>query len=512
MGNKNTNTVVLGKELSLEEFMSVVRGHAAVEFSEEYAMRVNQSRGMVEKCVEEERVVYGTTTGFGALVTQTINKEQAEQLQRNIVITHAASVGEPFKEEVVRAIMLMMLQSLGWGVSGVRLKLLEIYRQFLNKNLIPYTPQEGSVGYLCAEGHIACTAIGEGRAYYKGELYDSKTALKKAGMEPIELSYKEGIALLNGTTSPTAMAAIAVYDLLRAVKTADVIASLSLESLKGLIKAYDPRIMSCRPQKELQATAENVRRLLESSEVIEKYKDSHVQDPLSLRCVPQLHGAVKRVFQDAKEVIETEINSCGDNPILWNIEGDCIPLSNGNPDASYVGLQMDASCIAATTLAKMSERRNVRFLDTNLSGHPWFLIKNPGLNSGLMVPQYAQAGLLNDMRNLSTPSTIDNVTTSANQEDYVSMGYNACRQALQIVDKLEYILAIELLSSYQAQQFVEPELKKGKGTAAVLARLAEMVPVMEADIYLYPHIESLKEWLHSGEILKIAEDCVGPLN
>lgn len=503
--------VVLGDQLSLEDFMAVVRGHAQVEFSEAYCERVNRSRAMVEQCVEEARVVYGTTTGFGALVTQSISKEQAEKLQRNIVLTHSTSVGEPFPEEEVRSIILMVLQSLGMGVSGVRLQLLEVYREFLNKNLIPYTPKEGSVGYLCAEGHIAATAIGEGRAYFNGSLKDSLTALKEAGLEPVVLSYKEGLALINGTTSPTALAAIAIWDMQRAVRAADVIAAMSLEGLKGLVKAYDERIMACRPQRELIATGENLRRLLEGSQVMEKYADSHVQDALSLRCVPQLHGAAKRVLDNAREVIEVEINSCGDNPIVCGSGDDFDALSTGNPDASFVGMQMDAACIAVTGVAKMSERRNVRFLDTNLSGHPWFLVKRPGLNSGLMIPQYTQAGLLNDMRRLATPSTIDNVTTSANQEDYVSMGYNACKKSLEAVDKLEYIMAIELMSAYQAQQFIDGELARGKGTSAVLRRLENIVPVMEEDMYLYPYLEKLKDWIHSGELLEAAEESVGKM-
>lgn len=504
-------TVTLGHKLTLDEFMDIVRYHAKVEFSEEYKAKINKSRKMVEQCVDEARPVYGTTTGFGKLVTQSIPKEQAELLQRNIIVTHSTSVGEPFGEEEVRAMMLMVLQSMGVGVTGTRLELAEMYREALNKNLIPYVPKEGSVGYLCAEGHIATIMIGEGRAYYEGELYDAKTALAKAGMTPIVLSYKEGLILTNGTTSPTAMAAIAVYDLIRAAKTADIIGAMSLEGLNGLIKAYDQRIMDCRPQTELINTAANVRTILEGSDLIEAAKGTHVQDPLSVRCIPQMHGAAKRVFYNAKEVIEVEINSCADNPILCGEADEFDAFSNGNPDSSYVGLQMDAACIAATSVAKMSERRNVRFLDTNLSGYPWFLVKEPGLNSGLMIPQYTQAGLLNDMRILSTPACIDNVTTSANQEDYVAMGYNACKKALSIVNKLEYVMAIELMSVYQSQQFVDEKMERGQGSKAVFELLKDKVPVMDVDMYLYPCIETLQDLIHSGEILEAVEKVVGPL-
>ncbi|MEG1780282.1 MAG: aromatic amino acid ammonia-lyase [Clostridium sp.] len=510
-------TIVLGKQISIEEFMDIVRFRAEVEFSEDYRERVQKSAKIVEQCVKDERAVYGTTTGFGALVTQAIGREQAETLQKNIILTHAVSVGEPFGEEEVRAIILMVLQSLGRGVSGVRLELLECYRQFLNRGVVPYVPKEGSVGYLCAEAHVASVLLGEGRAYYGGELLDSREALKRAGMEPFVLSYKEGLALINGASSPTALAAIAIYDLNRVAKTADIAAAMSLEALNGLIRAYDEHVTACRPEKELIATAKNQHRILSGSEIIEAAKGTHLQDALSLRCVPQLHGAAKRLLHDAYDVVSCEINSCADNPVVYGT-GDAPDIySNGNPDASYVGMEMDAACIAAVNLAKMSERRNARFLDQNLSGYPWFLVKNPGLNSGLMIPQYTQAGLLNELRMLATPSTADSVSTSAGQEDYVSMGYNACKKSIEVVRKLEYILAVEMMSAYQAQQFVgktstaDSELKRGIGTAAVYEKLQKLIPVMEEDFYLYPYLEVLKDFIHSGECLTAVETVVGEL-
>lgn len=503
--------VILGKEITIEEFMAVARFHSQVEFSQEYEECVKKSREIIEVCVEQEKPVYGTTTGFGALVSKFISKEEAELLQKNIILTHAVSVGEPMEEEEVRAVLLMVLQSLGRGVSGVRLEVLEYYRDFLNRNLTPYVPREGSVGYLCVEGHIAAVLLGEGKAWYEGELLLAKEALRAAGMQPLTLSYKEGLALINGTTSPTALAALAVYDLNRLARTADIAAAMSLEGLRGLLRAYDPHVVSCRPQKELAATAENQRRILSGSEVLQQAEQSHIQDALSLRCVPQLHGAAKRILQDAWDVVTCEINSCGDNPVVYGTKSQPEIYSNGNPDASYVGMQMDAACIAAANLAKMSERRNARFLDEHLSGLPWFLAKESGLNSGLMIPQYAQAGLLNTMRMLAMPATVDSVSTSAGQEDYVSMGCNACQKARMSVEKLEYILAIEVFSAYQAQQFIDRERKRGQGTAAVYEKMRNLIPVMEKDMYLYPHLEKLKDWIHQGELLKTVEEAVGKL-
>lgn len=503
--------VELGGALSLEDFMAVVREHAKVTFSEEYVNRVSACRQLVEKWVAEKRVMYGTTTGFGSLVSQVIPPEDAETLQRNIIITHSTAVGEPLDEESVRGIMLMALQSLGQGVSGVRIGLLEQYREMLNRNVIPRVPRHGSVGYLSTEAHIAMVAIGGGQAWYQGQLLDGGQALARAGLAPWVLSYKEGLSLTNGTLSPTALSAIAIYDLINCAKAADVVAAVSLEALHGLPKAYEKRIMGVRPQSAQAATAENMLRLLADSQVVEQYKDSHVQDALSLRCIPQAHGAVKLALTNALAAVEDELNGCCDNPIFFPEGDDGVVLSNGNPDAGFQGIQMDACCIAAAYLAKMSERRNTRFLDANLSGMPSYLVKKPGLNSGLMIPQYSQAGILNEMRMLATPATVDNVTTSGNQEDYVSMGYNACRKAQDTARLLEYVLAIELMSGFQAQQFTQRELSRGKGTARVLELVGAKVPVMEEDMYLYPHLETLRDLIHSGELVAAAEQAVGEL-
>lgn len=504
--------VILGEPICLEEFIAVARFGAKVEFSENYCKRVRENRELVEKWVDEEKVMYGVTTGFGALCTKAISKEETARLQENIVLSHSVSVGEPVQEEVVRGIMLMVLQNLGQGFSGTRLELLEFYRQLLNRGVTPRVPGDGSVGYLALEAHIALTAIGKGQAYYKGELSESREALKQAGMEPVKLSSKEGLSLISGTTSPTAFAALALYDLLQAEKAADVIGALTLETLKGILKAFDERVMSVRPHREQQKTAENVRRILKDSEIMEKYKNARVQDALSLRCIPQLHGAARKTLEDARKTVEIELNSCCDNPIIWGKDGSRDVISACNADSSYVGVEMDSACIAACMLAKMSERRNNRIIDENLSGYPWFCISNPGLNSGLMIPQYTQAGLLNEMRGLAAPSVIDNTPTCGNQEDYVAMGYYACKKAKKAAEKLEYILAIELLSAYEAQQFQDKDVKRSSVSEAVYKELGEKIPVMKNDMLLYPHIEYLRELIHSGRLAELAEGAVGELS
>lgn len=508
---KKQDKIILGGHLTLENFVDIARYKAKVEFSPEYCTRVKKSRELVEKWVDEEKVMYGVTTGFGALCTQAIGKEDTEQLQENIILTHAVSVGEALQEEGVRGILLMMLQNLGQGYSGVRLEVLEACRDFLNKDIVPVVPQSGSVGYLALEGHVALVLMGKGKAWYKGELLDGDKALEKAGMTPLRLSSKEGLALVSGTTSPTALAALALYDLLQASKTADVIGALTLETLKGVMNAFDERVMQVRPHKEQGETAENIRKILKDSGIIKKYQGSKVQDALSLRCIPQLHGAAKKTLEDARRTIETEINSCCDNPIIWREEGRQEVISACNADSSYVGIEMDSACIAACTLGKMSERRNNRIIDESLSGYPYFCIKEPGLNSGLMIPQYTQAGLLNEMRVLASPATIDNTPTCGNQEDYVAMGYFACRKAVTVAEKLEYILAIELLSDYQAQQFSDQDAQPGSVSKNIYAMLKEQIPVMKKDMLLYPYIEYLRDLIHSGRILELAEELVGKL-
>lgn len=515
MGNSthtDNHTIILGPDLMLQDFILVARHKAKVEFSDGYCRRVEQSRKLVEKWVSEEKIMYGVTTGFGALCTKAIGRDETEKLQENIILSHSVSVGAPLSVESVRGTMLMILQNLGRGYSGVRLTVLEYYRELLNKGVTPWAPGDGSVGYLAPEAHMAMVLLGKGKAWYEGELISGGDALKKIGLKPLKLSSKEGLALVSGTTSPTALAALAVHDLLNAAKSADIISAATLETCKGVINAFDERVMSVRPHREQSETAENIRKILDNSGIIEKYKGSRVQDALSLRCIPQLHGAAKKTLLDAKRTIETEINSCCDNPIIWPEPGNEDVISACNADSSYVGMEMDSACIAATAIAKMSERRNNRLIDENLSGNPWFCIKSPGLNSGLMIPQYTQAGLLNEMRVLATPATIDNTPTCGNQEDYVAMGYNACKKAGMAAEKLEYILAIELLSTYQSQQFLDRDVSRGAAVAAVMKEISNHVPIMEQDMYLYPYIDYLRELIHSGRLVQIVENVTGTLN
>ncbi|PLR76754.1 histidine ammonia-lyase [Bacillus sp. V3-13] len=511
MAARELNKVALGNAITLEEFVSIARHGAHIDFSDAYCQRVERSSKLVSKWIDEERIMYGVNTGFGALSTQLISEDQTTILQRNILLSHATSVGEPLEEECVRAIMLMVLQNLGQGYSGVRLGTLEMYRQFLNRGLTPFAPREGSVGYLSVEAHIALVLLGEGKAYIDGELLPAKEALYKAGLQPIELSAKEGLALISGTTSPTAIGALALFDMLQAAKAADIIGSMALEVLRGTTRAFDDRLMIVRPHQDQRNTAANLRRVLEDSQIAIQSVDHRLQDALSLRAIPQLHGAAKKTLLDAAKTLDVEMNSCCDNPILWPGEEEAGAISGCNCDSSYVGIELDSACIAVAAIAKMSERRNNRLINQHLSGFPSFLVRNAGLNSGLMIPQYTQAGLLNDMKLLSQPATVDSIPTCADQEDYVAMGYNSAKKAREAARKLEYILGIELLSIYNAHQFVKGNLTPGSASKAVLEQIEKSMPRITEDTYLYPYLETLKDFIHSGEIISVAEEKIGKL-
>lgn len=501
--------IILGdRKTTLEEFVVVSRYGAKVSFSPSYSEKVSRSRGLVEKFLDEKRVIYGLTTGFGDNCNKIISAEDAVMLQKNIIRSHACSIGEPLEKEVVRGILLMMLLNLGQGYSGVQLSTLELIANLLNNDITPFAPGQGSVGYLSVEAHISMILIGEGKAWYKGELLKGKEALEAAGLKPVDLGCKEGLALVSGTTSVTALAALALYDGIKAAKTADIAGAMSLEALRGTVKAFDPRLQSVRPHKEQAMTARNILRILDKSEIALKYKDYRLQDALSLRCMPQLHGAAKKTLKDMEQAISIEMNSCCDNPIIYPYDDDGIALMGCNADGSYMGIESDSSCIAMTTIAKMSERRIDRLVNHHISELPAFLIEKSGINNGLMIPQYTAAGLLGEMRLLSTPASIDNTPTCANQEDYVSMAYNASKKVYQCSKILENILAIELLNAAQALEFLRP-LKSSPAIKAVRNLIRKEVPKLDKDEYLYPFIQYIHEQVHEGLILDAVEAVIG---
>ena len=498
--------VTLGGKNSLEQVVAVARYGAKVEFSAEYRARVNACRAHVERFSREGKAIYGITTGLGDNCRKFIPEEDRVKIQRNHILAHTVSVGEPLGKEGVRAMMFVMLLHFGSGHTGFRLETLELIKELLNRNITPRVPKHGSVGYLGLESHIGMVLIGEGRAWYEGELLSGAEALERAGLQPAVLGSKEGLTLVSGTTSVTALACLAYYDGTVLARTADVSGAFSLEMLKGTLKAMDERLMRARPHPGQMQTAENIRHILSGSRIAEKYRDYRVQDALSLRCMPQLHGAVKKTLKDGLESIDIELNSSVDNPLIFEENGEAEALMGCNADGTYLGMASDFLCIALTDLTKMAERRTDRLVNRPLSELPPFLNASADFNDGLMMIQYTAAGLAGEMRLLSHPAVVDNVPTCANQEDYVNMGYNAARKACDAVETARYILAIELICAAQAKEFY-PADQSSPAIEAVYAKIREVMPPLNEDAALEPYIEAVQNLILEGEILKAVQNA-----
>lgn len=499
--------VVLGGSASLSDVVAVARHGAKVIISNKSKECVNNGRALVKQFIKENRRVYGVTTGLGENVKRVIPEKEAIQYQENMILTHCTSVGESLDVEAVRAIMYVMLLNMCSGYSGVRLEILELIADILDKNVTPWAPSHGSVGYLGVEAHIALVFLGKGRAYYGDVLLSGSEALRRAGILPKFPSYKEGLCLISGGTSVTALAALATYDAKNLVVAADAVAACTLEALGGNLSAFDERVMSVKRQPEQWASANNVLKILGESELIKAYGGQNLQDALSLRCIPQAHGAVRKTILDAVETIENELNSCDDNPII-HPSGEA--LSGCNCDAGFVGIESDSICIAMGYLSKISERRTDRMINEHVSGLLPFLVASSGENSGYMIVQYSSVGLLGEIRMLSHPASIDSAPTCALQEDYVSMGYNAAVKARKVVRLAEYVLGNELLTAVQAADL---RLHKEKLLSPVTSKIGmavrEKAPFMESDHYIAPDMEWAHELVHSGRVRAIAEAQIG---
>lgn len=497
-------------DISMAEFIAVARHGAKVSFSPGYCRRVDHSRTLVELALSENRRIYGVTTGFGDNVRTIISPEDSAVLQRNIVLSHACSVGDPLPDEQVRAIALMWLLSLGKGYSGIRLEVLTLVAGLLNAGVTPVAPGDGSVGYLSVEAHMALPLIGEGKARFRGQVLPGAEALADAGLKPVTFQCKEGLALTNGTNSVTGLAIIAAWDAIKAARSADIIAALSFDSLKGTILACDPRLHSVKRHQEQAATARNLIRILDGSSISSANRDIKVQDASCLRCIPPVHGAAKNALKHAAATIINEMNSCSDNPILFPEGDDCIAMMGANFDGTFVGIQADTMCIAMANLAKLSERRLDRMVNRNFSDLESFLVAKPGLNSGMMIPQYTAAGLLGEIKILSHPSTIDSTPTCANQEDPVSLAYFAAKKSIAVSSKLEHILAIELMAAAQALDFLAP-MSSSPALTALHRLVRSKVDKLEEDRYLYDDIMALFTMVHTGQVINSVEAIIGPL-
>lgn len=509
--------VLTGQDLTILDVVEVSRHKSKqVIISEDAKKAVLESREVVNKAVAEKKVIYGITTGFGNFKNVTISEEQLGQLQENLIMSHAIGTGEPLSEEVVRAAMLIRVNSLIKGFSGVRLELVEKLLEILNNNVYPYVPSQGSVGSsgdLAPLSHIMLVILGMGEVFENGQRKPSMEILDKLGIAPIRLTAKEGLALTNGTAVMTGIASLAWYDARRLSKLADISAAMSLEVTMGTLAACFPGIHQARPHQGQILAAENMRRLSAESEVIDSHKDcDRVQDSYSLRCSPQVHGAVKDALAYIKVVVTTELNSATDNPLVFADSGEVV--SGGNFHGEPIAFVMDYLGIVMSELANISERRTCRLVDpTTSEGLPAFLIpkEQAGLSSGYMIAQYTAAALVSENKVLAHPASVDSIPTSANQEDHVSMGTIAARKAREIIKNVSAVVAIELLCSAQGFDFRKP-LQPGRGTSEAFRLIRQEIAFADKDRVLYPDLEKLLNTLvYNGRLLEQVEARVGKL-
>ena len=470
-----------GNSLTLEEVIAVARHGAQCELDEQAKEAVIASRKIVDDIVREKRVVYGVTTGFGSLCNVSISPEDTVQLQENLIRTHSSGFGDPLPEDAVRAIMLIRINSLLKGYSGIRLSTVEKLLELLNKGVTPYIPEKGSLGAsgdLAPLSHMVLPMLGLGRAYYKGELLSGQEALDRAGIEKIQLAAKEGLALINGTTVLTGIGALATYD------------GIQLLKLSGQL-----------------ATARNIRNLLEGSKNTTVATQQRVQDPYTLRCIPQIHGASKDSIAYVKEKVEIEINSVTDNPIITK-EGHVI--SGGNFHGEPMAQPFDFLGIALSEIGNVSERRVERLVNSQLSKLPSFLVKHPGLNSGFMITQYACASLASENKILAHPASVDSIPSCENQEDFVSMGTTAARKAAEILKNSRRIVATEIMAACQALDLKPENHELGKGTKPAYELIRQKLNFIEfdKDIEIFEELNKASAVVESEEFLATIEKAV----
>jgi histidine ammonia-lyase len=493
--------VLDGSSLSLEELSDVAfRGRSAILEGGAVA-HVDAARAVIDRAVAEDRVVYGVTTGFGKFADVVIPREKLGALQLNLVRSHAAGVGAPLARPAVRAVMLLRANCLAKGFSGIRRQTLELLLACLAKGIHPVVPEQGSVGAsgdLAPLAHLALALVGEGEVDWNGRRLPSGEALRAAGLSPAVLEAKEGLALINGTQLTTAIGALGLHRFLRLLKAADLVAALTLDTLKGTDTAFDPRIHAARPHPGQIESARNLRMLLASSALRESHRDCGVvQDAYALRCIPQVHGTARDAAAHARRVIEIEMNAATDNPMVFAETGTLV--SGGNFHAAPVALVCDLLTAAAADMASLSERRTERMVNPALSGDlPAFLTPGGGLNSGLMMIHVTAAALVSEAKSNSFPASVDSIPTSAGKEDHVSMGPIAARKFAKNVDLFETVLAIELLAAAQALDFRRPLT-----TSAPLEELHRLVrarvPFWDSDRQAAPAIEGAREVL-SGDL------------
>jgi len=513
------SAVTICGSLKIDEVVDVARGREVV-LDPSVLPKIESSRAAVESLIDKGEIVYGITTGFGRFKDVQIDPDQTRELQRNLVRSHAVGVGRHLSDEIVRAMMLIRANTLALGFSGVRPSVINLLVDMLNSDICPCIPSQGSLGAsgdLAPLAHLALVMIGEGEATFKGQAMSGEHALNTAGLEPLVLEAKEGLAILNGTSQMVATGALIVRRAINLALTADTAAGMSLEALNGTDRAYDKRVHEVRPHPRQMDCARFLRAILRGSQLLRSANSPNVQDPYTLRCVPQVHGAIRDAVAYAKWVIDIELNSVNDNPIIFVDEqsGETDVISAGNFHGEPVAIAMDYLKLSLTELGNMSERRIARLVDaeSNNGVLPMFLTENGGLESGFMMAQYTAAALAAENKVLAHPASADTIPTSANIEDHVSFGATAARQAEEILGNVETIVGIELMSAAQGIDFRLRDAgltsaSMGRGTSFAYRHVREQVPFFETDVVLAPYMEKVRELVASGSIKEGVESIL----
>jgi len=496
-----------GYELNAEKALAVILKREKVALESDAEKKVQKNREYLEGKLNGEETIYGINTGFGHLSQVSISPSETGQLQKNLLLSHAAGFGPELNEETVRGVLLLRANALSRGNSGVRPKVIHLLLELLNREIHPVIPEKGSVGAsgdLAPLAHMSLALIGEGEVNYKGRKVSAGKALKEEGLEPLDLKGKEGLALINGTQVMAAIGLLALWQSRNLLRQADAIASLSWEGLCGLGDAYDPLVHQVRPHPCQQLVARNMCMLVEGSENYNTEREDKVQDAYSLRCIPQVHGASREAVEHLGNILSREINSVTDNPLIFS--GSDRVISGGNFHGQPLALPLDYAAMAMAEVGNIAERRVERLVNPALSGLPPFLIEKSGLNSGYMVAQYTAASLVSENKVLAGPASIDSIPTSANQEDHVSMGTIAARKLAQIVENLSGILAVEALCSAQAIDLTGAQ-RLGRGSGIVYDFIRERIPYLEEDRYLAPEIKKMAEMLKKAKLLEKLEEA-----
>ena len=503
---------MVGAPLTLADVMRVANDGAPVALSYDAHARIVKSRDYIEKIVAEGRTVYGVTTGFGKLANVRIAPKDVQQLQRNLVRSHAMGVGEPLSQEVVRGMLLLRAQSLALGFSGIRVEVIELLLGMLNHGIHPIIPSQGSVGAsgdLAPLAHMALALIGEGKVEFGDAVLPAAGALAEVGLKPVTLEAKEGLALINGTQAMTSIGALTIFDALELATAADIAATMSLEALKGSRAPFDSRVTSVRPHPGAAEAASNVLKISADSPIHASHADcDKIQDAYSLRCIPQVHGASRDALRHAADVLTREINAVTDNPLVF-ADSDTV-ISAGNFHGQPIALVMDYAKIAIAELANIAERRIEHMMDPAVSGLPAFLAHQGGLHSGLMISQYTAASLVSENKVLAHPASVDSIPTSANQEDHVSMGTTSARQCAMILENARWVIAIEVLSATQALEFHKP-LEAGPGVGAAIKLVRSVVPPLDADRIMTGDLAAVRDLIVSRSLRDAVEATVGRL-